>query len=607
MSQQDLAPEPWRSYFADEINRGHQEGEHADRFEQYLVCFQNADVSVYVSDLVDDASGMPRWQTGPEKTPPPDGQMDGGFRSALELDAFLSKDISEDVKFRLITVDATSTEVIQLLGHRFNMAHEFFQHRAFMRKSHEAKLHGTQRLDHDGQTRKRRAVDCYTVIEAIDYVWLGESQPAHVRMREKAFCAFELETPYQEGNYPYIHPAFLWRNASGNTMAAMPRKISFYLIFGKPGTRTVCLMFLETIACIEPSPHESFTLHLSSRTGTTVIWQEDPAIKGMFFAYFLFDCFGCLQPQPWNAQAYNSRPEKQENNQRLAKDGRWALCSFFKTLGALTDFTLAGWNGRLSELSEEALNSPHRWLATVLHSHLDDIYLHQEKSQFHIRLGRLILAQERKGIFHGGRGIARVLEEYITNSEYALRRYDRVEKKITNTIAMIFNTATIDEARSSAMQNARIGFLTILASLFIPLNFLATLFGMNVKELNQPTAETLPSMRLYWAIAVPTTAAVFLLAFILRIVSRSTLSTRLAKAVQDVEDVIFGGRGELETDPVSAGIHRRKRRTRAQQERVRNALAFNVVGPSGEKYSNAARPTSWNRKPSARVVDGAAV
>ena len=55
------------------------------------------------------------------------------------------------------------------------------------------------------------------------------------------------------------------------------------------------------------------------------------------------------------------------------------------------------------------------------------------------------------------------------------------------------------------------GFLTILATLFIPLSFLATLFDMNVKEFVNP-----PSIRFYWEIGIPVSVGVFFIAWLFR-------------------------------------------------------------------------------------------
>ena len=275
------------------------------------------------------------------------------------------------------------------------------------------------------------------VIEAIDYVWLGGEQPEHLQHYPGAHCAFEFETPYEEGNYPLFHPPFLWRS-NDMVMSTMPRKISLYLITG--GKTTLCFVFLETIARAKPRDEAVCTLHLSSRTGSTVVWQQKPTlIRGMYFMYFLFDCFGVYEPAPWDSHAYNSYFEKMENNQKLASDGRWAICTFFRTLGALTQFTISGWNERLRMLSKEALSHSHLWLAKELHMHLDDLYFHYEKSNLHIRLGKVILDDDKSSdlVEQYTSDTRHFLTEYVRSSEYRLQRFDRLEKKIQNTIELV--------------------------------------------------------------------------------------------------------------------------------------------------------------------------
>ena len=63
--------------------------------------------------------------------------------------------IPESVKLRLIAIDAVSTEVIQILGHTYNIAPEFFHNRTFMRRSSEARLHSSMRTGVNGQLEKR--------------------------------------------------------------------------------------------------------------------------------------------------------------------------------------------------------------------------------------------------------------------------------------------------------------------------------------------------------------------------------------------------------------------------------------------------------------------
>ena len=273
------------------------------------------------------------------------------------------------------------------------------------------------------------------MIESIDYVWLGASQPLHLRHAERRRCAFEFETPYQEGDYPWFHPALLWESVL--TMAAMPRKVSFYLITDTTGSPSTCIIFLETVARTEPGVDKPKSLHLSSRTGTTVVWQQKPTVvRGMYFTYFLFDSFGCLQPEPWDSQVYTSSLGKRDNNAKLALDGRWALCSFFRALNALGEFNLVGWDQRLTQLSEVAMKNSHQRLARTFHQHLDDIYFHQEKFALMIRLAKVVM-DGSADFFEGGPAMLEFFDDFVRDTDYSLQRYSRFERKITNSIQMV--------------------------------------------------------------------------------------------------------------------------------------------------------------------------
>lgn len=223
-------------------------------------------------------------------------------------------------------------------------------------------------------------------------------------------------------------------------MSTMPRKVSFYQITG--GKTNLCFVFLETIARAKPRGERACTLHLSSRTGTTVIWQQKPLIRGMYFMYFLFDCFGVYEPPPWDYHAYSSYLEKQDNNQKLAESdhGCWATYTFFRTLGALTQFTISGWDEKLRALCQSVSwgCSTRYSLFLQLYNHLDDLCFHYEKSKLHIQWGKFLLREDDKASRQGSSAETRFfLEEYVRSSEYGLQCFDRLEKKIRNTIELV--------------------------------------------------------------------------------------------------------------------------------------------------------------------------
>ena len=278
-------------------------------------------------------------------------------------------------------------------------------------------------------------LDFYMVTEVMDYVCLGSEQPKHLQHDPDG--AFEFETPHEEGNFSFSQSSF--QRPNGIVMSMMPRKISFYMITG--GVTTLCFVFLETIARAEPGSGAD----LSRKTGSTVIWQQKPTlVQGMHFLYFLLDCLGAYEPPPMNSHVHHSYLEKQENNRKLVRDGQWAICTFFRTIGALTQFTISAWNERSREMNKKALSIKNHNigsksiylqlepLAKELHMHLDELYFHYEKSNLPIRLAKTIIDSEAGNIV-----LFSFLNEYVRSSEYELQCFDRLERKIKNTIELV--------------------------------------------------------------------------------------------------------------------------------------------------------------------------
>lgn len=90
-----------------------------------------------------------------------------------------------------------------------------------------------------------------------------------------------------------------------------------------------------------------------------------------------------------------------------------------------------------------------------------------------------------------------VLEDY---EELRIRCIE-LSKLCTSGINLAMNKATIEESRKAIEQSERVKKLTILATLFIPLNFSSSLFGMNVDLLGQN------AVRFWWffVLCVPIT------------------------------------------------------------------------------------------------------
>lgn len=281
-------------------------------------------------------------------------------------------------------------------------------------------------------------LDSYMVTEVMDYVCLGSEQPKHLQHDPDG--AFQFETPHEEGNFSFFSS---FQRPNDIVMSMMPRKISLYMITSR--VTRLCFVFLETISRAKPGGEAD----LSKRAGSTVIWQQKPTlVQGMHFVYFLLDYLGVYKPLPMNSHLHHSYLEKQENNRKLASDGRWAVCTFFQTISALTQFTISAWNERSRAMNKKALSIENNdvgtkrvylWLAPLakeLHVHLDELYFHYEKSNLPIRLAKTITETTNyTAMFCVYTQM--FLKEYVRSSEYELQCFDRLERKIKNTIELV--------------------------------------------------------------------------------------------------------------------------------------------------------------------------
>lgn len=77
----------------------------------------------------------------------------------------------------------------------------------------------------------------------------------------------------------------------------------------------------------------------------------------------------------------------------------------------------------------------------------------------------------------------------------------------------IFNTISIQEANNAIRQGQSIKFISILATVFVPISLFSSLFGMNVQELGVQQG---PAVRSFLLVALPSTTLVLVLAWFLR-------------------------------------------------------------------------------------------
>jgi hypothetical protein len=99
--------------------------------------------------------------------------------------------------------------------------------------------------------------------------------------------------------------------------------------------------------------------------------------------------------------------------------------------------------------------------------------------------------------------VADILEDYMTISN----DIEDAGRRLENMLPIVTSLVQIIDARQSFAETANISRLTILALVFVPLSFVSSLFSMN--------SENVPGSKHFWvyfAVAIPVTAVVFLIA-----------------------------------------------------------------------------------------------
>lgn len=75
----------------------------------------------------------------------------------------------------------------------------------------------------------------------------------------------------------------------------------------------------------------------------------------------------------------------------------------------------------------------------------------------------------------------------LANFEYLLQRADTLSKECEQGMVTLTNSAMLEEARRSASMAMRVQRLTVVATIFIPLSFVCSIWGMNFTELGSGT------------------------------------------------------------------------------------------------------------------------
>ncbi len=103
--------------------------------------------------------------------------------------------------------------------------------------------------------------------------------------------------------------------------------------------------------------------------------------------------------------------------------------------------------------------------------------------------------------------------------EHLLCRAQKLHSHCTQAIATLMSSITIAESKEAILQAQRVSKLTLLASIFVPLSFTTSFFGMNVRELGQGPQ----SMRLWGYLS----ASLFCLTMLFLIFDLTLLFKRL--------------------------------------------------------------------------------
>lgn len=106
---------------------------------------------------------------------------------------------------------------------------------------------------------------------------------------------------------------------------------------------------------------------------------------------------------------------------------------------------------------------------------------------------------------HTGAG-SDVFDELKTDLEYMLARIESLRARCDTTTTTLLSTMSILESQKSIEQSRQVNKLTKLAFVYVPLSFVSSVFGMNVKEI-----QTNPPM---WMFVVTAVAFILLSYFV---------------------------------------------------------------------------------------------
>ncbi|KAM4057225.1 corA-like Mg2+ transporter protein [Hirsutella rhossiliensis] len=109
----------------------------------------------------------------------------------------------------------------------------------------------------------------------------------------------------------------------------------------------------------------------------------------------------------------------------------------------------------------------------------------------------------------GSRKAKSVAQNLEQDFQHLLNRADRLHRRSTEAITVLMSSLSISKSQMAIVQAQRVGKLTFLAFIFVPLSFTTSFFGMNVAEL----ADNTTGLKTWGVLSASLTVAIIALFF----------------------------------------------------------------------------------------------
>lgn len=125
-----------------------------------------------------------------------------------------------------------------------------------------------------------------------------------------------------------------------------------------------------------------------------------------------------------------------------------------------------------------------------------------------------------------------VINDLLTDFEHLVHKADSLSGRFDTGMAVIGNNAMLNESRKAIVQARRVERLTFFASIFVPLSFTTSLFGMNVSQLGTGNTSI--------AVWVAVSLAVMLVTTLTFIIDGDTISSAVDRVMQLIARMLHG-------------------------------------------------------------------